>query len=56
MQIHDADSLLAILWQNPFMSEDIGIFRYHRKNSVVVMYLLNEHAGNKFRYPEGLVL
>ena len=30
--------------------------RYHRKDSVVMMYLQNKHDGNKFRQPEGLVL
>jgi hypothetical protein len=44
-----AESIFAILWQIPFMSDDNGNVRYHRKNSVVTMYLFNEHPGNKFR-------
>jgi hypothetical protein len=35
---------------------NIGNIRYHRKDSVVIMYLQIKPAGNKFRQPEGLVL
>jgi hypothetical protein len=38
------------------MSDIIGNVRYHRKNPMVMMSLLNIHAENKFRSPEGLVL
>jgi hypothetical protein len=38
------------------MSDIIGNVRYHRKNPIVMMSLLNLHAGNKFCSPEGLVL
>jgi hypothetical protein len=37
-------------------NNNIGNVRYHRKDSVVLMYLQNTPAGNKFRQPEGLVL
>jgi hypothetical protein len=36
------------------MSDIMGNVRYHRK--LRMMSLLNIHAGNKFRSPEGLVL
>jgi hypothetical protein len=37
-------------------NNNIGNVRYHRKDSVVMMYLQIKAAGNKFRQPEGLVL
>jgi hypothetical protein len=37
-------------------NNNIGNVRYHRKDSVVLMYLQNKSAENKFRQPEGLVL
>jgi hypothetical protein len=37
-------------------NNNIGNVRYHRKDSVVMIYLQNKHAGNKFCQPEGLVL
>ncbi len=37
-------------------NDNIGNVRYHWKDSVVMMYLHNKPAGNKFRQPEGLVL
>ncbi len=38
------------------MSDINGNVRYHWKNPIVMMSLLNIHAENKFRLPEGLVL
>jgi hypothetical protein len=63
MCLYHAKSIDAILLQDggggenfSELSDTIGNVRYHRKNPIVMMSLLNMHAGNKFRSPEGLVL
>jgi hypothetical protein len=51
-------SVSIICGKNLFMARDyyIGNVRYHRKNPIVLMFLPNNHAGNKLRKAECLVL
>ncbi len=44
-------SVIVILWQKSVHGKGyyIGNVRYHRKNPIVMMFLPNNPAGNKFR-------
>ncbi len=51
-------TVAAILLQKSVHSEGFytGNVRYHRKTPFMMMFLPIEHAGNKLRLPECLVL
>jgi hypothetical protein len=45
------ESVIVILWQKSVHGKGYytGNVRYHRKNPIVLMFLPNNPAGNKFR-------